>query len=113
MTASLLTGTATGALIGNDSLIGIEGFSMGSGSDNLTGDANANRFITRAGNDTVVGGAGDDTINGGIGNDALTGDTGADMFGYLRRPKAATRSPTSSKAETRTRSTWRVSTRAS
>ena len=59
----LTTQSATGAEIGNDTVVGIEGLIGGSGADSLTADANDN---------TVGGSAGNDTLDAGVGNDTVS-----------------------------------------
>lgn len=71
VTASLTTGTATGA--GTDVLTSIENLSGSLYADTLTGDANAN---------VLSGDDGDDILNGGSGNDTLVGGDGTDTVSY-------------------------------
>ncbi|MFG6429183.1 VCBS domain-containing protein [Roseateles sp. LYH14W] len=82
VTASLATGTATGASIGTDTLANIEHLAGGSANDTLTGDANANILWGNAGVDTLVGGAGNDTLRGGAGNDSIDGGADIDTLSY-------------------------------
>ncbi|WP_460593412.1 beta strand repeat-containing protein, partial [Giesbergeria sinuosa] len=56
---------ATGATLGNDTLVG---------------DASANRIDGLAGNDTISAAAGNDTLIGSAGNDSMTGGADADTF---------------------------------
>lgn len=85
VTASLITGTATGQ--GTDALTNIENLTGSSQADSLTGGNNANVLTGGSGNDVLDGRNGDDTIGGdagadsvygGIGNDQLSGGDGAD-----------------------------------
>ena len=69
--ASLVTGTASGADVGFDTLISIENLIGGSGNDLLIGDANAN---------SLNGGDGNDQLDGGAGADALAGGDGSDIY---------------------------------
>jgi Ca2+-binding RTX toxin-like protein len=63
-------GRSTGAS-GNDSLLGIENVSGGSGDDTLTGEIGANALDGNGGNDTLVGLEGSDTLDGHGGSDTL------------------------------------------
>src|SRR5262245_39774437 len=65
----LQAGTASGAEIGTDTLIGIENVDGGFGNDNILGDAGANRLVGGDGNDRLVGRGGDDVLDGGAGID--------------------------------------------
>src|SRR5262249_9203126 len=60
--ANLTLGTATGSLIGNDVLIGVENVTAGSGNDTLTGDTNTNNLAGGIGDDTYVVDGAADTI---------------------------------------------------
>ncbi|MEC9345696.1 MAG: hypothetical protein VYB54_05675 [Pseudomonadota bacterium] len=71
VTASLLTGTATGVDSGNDTLTGIENLTGGSGDDSLTGDTGANALSGGIGDDTLIGNAGNDTLDGGADTDTV------------------------------------------
>lgn len=73
VTASLLTGTATGGS-GTDTLIGIE---------RLYGTNCADKFTGNAGANYLRGYAGNDTLDGGTGNDSMVGDDGDDIY-YVR-----------------------------
>ncbi|MEM7521667.1 MAG: calcium-binding protein, partial [Pseudomonadota bacterium] len=76
---------------GDDTLIGIENLSLGSGDDRVFGDAEDNTFIGgagdnllsgKAGNDSLVGGSDADALSGGDDNDTLRGNDGEDrLFG--------------------------------
>jgi Ca2+-binding RTX toxin-like protein len=90
VTVNLAAGTAFGATIGTDTILGGVSRVRGSNSnDDLTGDEINNTLDGQSGNDIISGGggndninggAGDDTITGGEGNDTLTGGGGADTF---------------------------------
>jgi Ca2+-binding RTX toxin-like protein len=69
VTASLLTGKATGS--GSDTLTNVERLYGTENADSFTGDAKANTLYTYGGNDI---------LDGGLGNDVLTGGAGADAF---------------------------------
>jgi Ca2+-binding RTX toxin-like protein len=56
---------------GGELYLNFENAIMGSGNDNVTGNASAN---------TINGGAGNDILNGGDGNDSLIGDAGTDTL---------------------------------
>lgn len=58
----------------------IEEFRAGSGDDDITGNAAANRILGNAGNDTLRGGGGHDALLGGLGNDTLLGQNGDDQL---------------------------------
>jgi Ca2+-binding RTX toxin-like protein len=73
-----MTGIATGLGIGTDRLISIENFNTAAGNDNLTGDNNANRFITRGGTDTIDARGGDDNISTGADADVVNAGAGND-----------------------------------
>lgn len=60
ITANLTTGAATGD--GTDSLTAIEGLEGSPFGDALVGDAGANYFFGRAGNDSIDGSGGSDTV---------------------------------------------------
>jgi len=62
VTASLVTGTSTGA-DGNDVFTGIERIGGSQFGDVLTGDAGDNRLQGNGGNDTLIGGAGSDGVD--------------------------------------------------
>jgi Ca2+-binding RTX toxin-like protein len=76
--ANLTTGHTTGLEGRNDTLIGIENITGGSGNDTLTGDQNSNRLIGGQGDDSIFGAGGDDTLEAGDGNDTLDGGQGLD-----------------------------------
>jgi Ca2+-binding RTX toxin-like protein len=78
LTINLTTGLATGE--GNDTLIGIENVTGGSGNDRITGNASSNMLIGGLGNDTLSGGLGNDFLHGGDGNDRLVGGDGNDRL---------------------------------
>ncbi len=80
VTASLLTGGASGADAGSDTLIGIENIAGGSAADTITGDAGANALSGNNGDDVLDGQDGYDTLDGGAGNDTLTGGAGNDVL---------------------------------
>ena len=69
-------------LTGIDSLFGIEGVWMGSGSDRVVGSDLANEILGNGGNDILYGMGGDDFIEGGAGNDEMYGDGGFDTLSY-------------------------------
>lgn len=74
ITASLLTGTATGE--GTDTLTGFESLTGGSAGDTLTGNSGIN---------SINGFSGDDTLEGREGNDFFTGgpdDAGGDTVAF-------------------------------
>ena len=60
--------------------VAIEHGRGGSGSDQILGNALANRLEGGLGHDTLQGGAGDDTLDGGAGNDRAEGGEGTDRF---------------------------------
>jgi Ca2+-binding RTX toxin-like protein len=71
VTASLVTGTATGD--GNDTFTNVDQLHGGQFSDTFTGDAGDNGLFGNGGNDTLVGGAGNDYLSGGQGDDTISG----------------------------------------
>ena len=70
-------GSAAAAI--EDTLATIENAVGGSGSDTITGNANANTLDGGSGDDALLGGAGTDVLSGGDGRDTLTGGTGNDV----------------------------------
>jgi len=98
--ASIITGAASSADIGTDTLTGIENYigSQGNdtitvngginfidgqgGSDTINAGGSADTVIGGAGNDTLNGEGGADTLDGGIGNDTMNGGAGADTFEF-------------------------------
>ena len=66
----LVPGLSSGAA-GNDTLLGIESVSGGTGADVLTGEIGANVLTGNGGNDTLAGLEGNDTLDGGAGSDTL------------------------------------------
>jgi subtilisin family serine protease len=88
VTASLTTGTATGA-VGNDTFSEVENLTGSPFADVLTGDANVNVISGGTGNDSiqgagnndiVSGGGGRDTVRGGNENDTVRGNGGNDRL---------------------------------
>ncbi len=80
VTVDLGAGTATGAQIGLDVLIGIEHVRGSSAGDSLTGSAGEDRLDGYLGNDTIDGGAGNDQLGGSLGSDTLIGGAGRDIM---------------------------------
>ncbi len=79
ITVNLAAGTATGAGIGNDTLISIETIIAGSGNDTLIG-SDGNDFLNGAdGNNIIDGGAGADTMFGIGGNNIFYVDNAGDF----------------------------------
>jgi Ca2+-binding RTX toxin-like protein len=78
-TINLVSGTASGIQIGNDTLSGIENVIGGSGNDTITGSTLANILRGGAGNDSINAGNGNDTFVAvaGDGNDNYNGQGGA------------------------------------
>jgi Ca2+-binding RTX toxin-like protein len=74
VTASLVTGTATGD--GSDTFTGVRQLHGGNFADTFTGDANDNGLFGNGGNDTLNGGAGNDNLSGGSGDDTIDGGSG-------------------------------------
>jgi len=85
VTASLLTGTASGE--GADTLVGIEELWGSSFGDNLTGDASqdGNVLVGGAGDDIIDGLDAADRIAGGNGSDTLDGGSGEDLLDHQLR----------------------------
>lgn len=63
VSVNLAQGTASGAGVGTDTLIGIESIMGSAFADILVGDANANTLTGGLGDDTLTGGAGSDQFN--------------------------------------------------
>jgi len=80
----LQAGTATGAEIGNDTLVSIENILGGSGNDNVRGNAVANVLDGQAGQDRLTGGGGNDTLNGGTGVDIVIFSGAFSEYGIVR-----------------------------
>ena len=79
----LRAGTASGAAIGSDTLIGIRNLHTGAGADTVQlGDFGAYVFA-RGGDDKLTGGNGNDNFIGGSGNDTIDGGAGRDTASYL------------------------------
>jgi Ca2+-binding RTX toxin-like protein len=74
VTASLVTGTATGD--GSDSFTRVRQLHGGNFADTFTGDANDNGLFGNGGNDTLDGGAGNDNLSGSSGDDTIDGGSG-------------------------------------
>ncbi len=75
---SLTTAQVTG--YGTDVLRNIENLLTGSGNDDLSGNAGANKIQSGAGNDILRGWAGNDVLYGGTGADRLVGGLGRDLL---------------------------------
>jgi Ca2+-binding RTX toxin-like protein len=73
---NLVTGLATGAEAGRDSLSGLESVFGSVGPDTITGDAVRNVIEGGDGNDTIEAGAGNDVSLGGPGADTIEEFTG-------------------------------------
>jgi Ca2+-binding RTX toxin-like protein len=80
ITASLVTGTATGD--GSDTFTNMEGLHGGNYDDTFTGDAGSNTLFGLNGNDVLNGGDGNDFLYGGDGNDVIGGGAGRDAVGF-------------------------------
>ena len=63
VTVNLTTGIASDGYGGTDTLLGIENITGSNYSDNLTGDANANKFWGADGNNIIDGLGGNDTVS--------------------------------------------------
>ena len=105
---------ASGASMGNNVLMGMDGDDMLSGrggNDVITGGKGDDEISGGAGNDTLVGGSGEDMINGGSGVDVMDGGAGDDVFVYTGTTAindarvAATNTETTLVDETRVRGT--------
>jgi Ca2+-binding RTX toxin-like protein len=82
VTASLVTGTATGQ--GADTFINMEGLHGGNFPDTFIGDAgNNNALFGNGGDDSLSGGDGDDFLSGGPGNDSIDGGNGYDVVMFI------------------------------
>jgi Ca2+-binding RTX toxin-like protein len=67
-------GTSPGSAVttlGNDTLLGLENVTGGTGNDVLTGEAGANVLTGNDGDDTLAGLRGNDTLDGAAGSDTL------------------------------------------
>nr|MCU0968059.1 hypothetical protein [Rubrivivax sp.] len=83
VTVDLALGTASGALVGTDTLIDIENTRGGNANDTLLGSAGNNSIEGRGGNDLIRGLAGADTLVGDGGSDTLEGGEVLDRVNYL------------------------------
>ncbi|MBY0329162.1 MAG: hypothetical protein K2X49_00655 [Acetobacteraceae bacterium] len=83
VTINLAAGTANGAGVGSDTLVGIEN-AHGSRDfgDSITGSALGQYFFGRGGNDTILALDGNDWFYGGSGADLLDGGNGFDRAAY-------------------------------
>ncbi|WP_322321214.1 calcium-binding protein [Cypionkella sp.] len=80
VTVNLALTTAQNTGYGTDTLRNIENVLTGSGNDDISGNAGANKIQTGAGNDILRGWAGDDLLYGGAGADRLIGGAGRDLL---------------------------------
>ena len=72
---NLVAGTSRRGSAANpieDTLVGIENVTSGSGHDTISGTGAANTLDGGAGNDMLIGGAANDVLIGGLGNDTFT-----------------------------------------
>lgn len=85
VTINLLSGSASGATIGNDTLVSIEA-THGSGYDDTItlGNSTSGSYVFgRAGNDTLTGGTAGDRFHAGSGADVINGLGGFDTAVYF------------------------------
>ncbi|MEZ5808047.1 MAG: Ig-like domain-containing protein [Zhengella sp.] len=82
VTVNLTLGTASGPEIDNDTLVGIENVTGGSGDDEITGDSADNELRGGDGDDTLSGEGGNDVLAGHRGDDILIGGQGEDVFAF-------------------------------
>ena len=80
VTVNLLTGQASGASIGNDTLVGIEGVHGSAFDDVIT--LRGGYVLGLGGNDLLKGDSGDEFFIGGSGNDTINGASGYDTANY-------------------------------
>ena len=83
MFVSLVAGTArrgSAAAAIEDTLLGIENVTGGSGNDDIASNGGIQTLDGGAGNDTLASGGGADTLIGGAGNDTLKAGTGNDTI---------------------------------
>src|SRR5207248_2495350 len=78
VTASLVTGTATGD--GKDTFTNVQQLHGGDGADTCTGNAADNGVFGSGGNDSLVGNGGDNFLGGNGGDDKLAGGDGNDFL---------------------------------
>lgn len=83
VTINLLTGSASGSTIGNDTLSSIEAAHGGGGGDTITLGNTSGYAFGRAGNDTLTGGTGADRLHPGSGADVVNGGDGFDTVVYF------------------------------
>lgn len=80
---NLSTGASFGGDAAGDQLISVERiFTAASGSNSITGDAQANILFAGSGNDQLRGLDGNDLLQGGFGGDLLNGGAGFDTADY-------------------------------
>jgi Ca2+-binding RTX toxin-like protein len=82
VTVDLKNGTAFGADIGTDTLMGIRNVHTGAGADVVQLSDLGGYVFARGGNDKLTGGAGSDNFIGGSGNDTINGGGGRDTADY-------------------------------
>ena len=87
VTIDLTTGTASGAGIDTDALIGIEDATGSAHADAIFGNALSNYLDGRGGHDDVRGLSGLDYLDGDEGNDRLDGGPGPDLAVYFFAPQ--------------------------
>jgi Ca2+-binding RTX toxin-like protein len=75
VTASLVSGTATGA--GSDTFTNVGQLHGGDYADTFTGNGADNGLFGNGGNDTLNGGDGNDYLSGGSGDDTIDGGSGS------------------------------------
>ncbi|WAP68664.1 calcium-binding protein [Jiella pelagia] len=80
LTINLVTGTATSAQIGTDTLVSIERIFGGSSNDAILGNATTLLLSGNGGGDILTGGSGNNVIFGGLGDDRLRGLGGNDIL---------------------------------
>ena len=82
VTVSLVTGTSSGAGVGNDTFVNIEGVRGSNFNDTITGDAFNNNLDGQGGDDSILGGGGSDSLIGLGGNDTMDGGLILDRVNY-------------------------------
>jgi Ca2+-binding RTX toxin-like protein len=80
LVVDLLNGTAGGAIVAADHLVGFENAIGSSGRDIIRGGMGPNILIGRGGNDALYGRQGDDVLIGSHGADRVAGNSGDDQL---------------------------------
>jgi Ca2+-binding RTX toxin-like protein len=81
LTIDLISGKATGTMIGSDTLVSIEN-AHGSQDNDIIIMSSSGYVFAESGNDKIIGGSSSNYINGGKGDDTIDGGLGNDSVAY-------------------------------